>query len=473
MVCFVRIMSQEGDVSALRIGDSVGAYRLVREIGRGAMAVVFEASGPGGRNVAVKVLLPEIEEHAEIVDRFEREGRILQALRHENIARAFDVGALPNGTIYLVVELLEGEDLRTMLETSGPLPIATAVRYVLGACRGVAEAHSEGIVHRDLKPANLFLARDQRGGRVVKVLDFGVAKIVGGVESQTGVRELLGSAHYAAPEQLVSSKDVGPQSDVWALGVVLYKMLTDTHPFDGTSIALLCAAIQNHTPRPLRATRPDCPAGLEDVIRRCLSKEPEARFATAGELANALEPFAGEVAPMRVPAVSTSDEDAEAGDDEKTILEEGTRLMPSGRELQKRSAMASLEAGKKPREGAPATRRRKSSARTDALRLRRPSVLIAVLAVLLLGGVAVGWKLGVLGSGGGETVKLHVLTQPAGASFSLDYGEQRTTPGDVSLSKDERSHVLMVWKDGYRPESRQVTAVADATVEIPLVSASP
>ena len=368
----------------------VGEYRLVREIGRGAMAVVFEASGPSGRNVAVKALLPEIEDHADIVERFEREGRILQALRHENIARVFGVGTLPNGTLYLVIELLEGEDLRGMLETSGPLSIAAALRYVLGACRGVAEAHSQGIVHRDLKPANLFLAKDPRGRRVMKVLDFGVAKIVGGVESMTGARELIGSLHYVAPEQLVSSKAVRPQSDVWALGVVLYELLTDTHPFDGANVALLCAAIRNHTARPIRAVRPDCPLALEDVVRRCLSKDPAARFATAGDLADALERIGVGIARTSVPQVLAADADDETDDDKTLLHEPGTRLIPIARLLQQRSALASLTGSKRPSTSPPGGPSKRRGGAPTARSLRGALILAAAAAAaaaLLLGGM--------------------------------------------------------------------------------------
>ena len=493
MLGLSEVVPPETNSSTLRIGDRVGPYRLLREIGRGAMAVVFEASARGGRNVALKVLLPEIADHAQIVERFEREGRILQALRHENIARVFDVGTLPNGTLYLVIELLQGEDLRTTLAASGPLSIATAVRYLLGASRGAAEAHAQGIVHRDLKPANLFLAEDHRGGRVVKILDFGIAKVLSGVESQTNARDVICSPHYAPPEQLISSKAVRPQSDVWALGVVLYTALTDTLPFSGTSLALLLAAIQDHTPQPIRAVRPDCPRGLEDIVRRCLSKDPEARFATARELAEALEPFARKVACSSVPDVPNVSDDGEPSGEDKTLLfEEGTRLMPAARELQKRSAIASLAGPRKSLGASPGrvnqttTRApegrseagrpsplRPTAASSDAPR-RRGTVTLLAAVVLLIGGVGV--YVGTHGRWHGrsaQTVRLRITTQPEGASFSVDHGPQMTAPGEVSLSKAPRSHVLMVWKDGYRPESREVTIVDDTTLDVPLVSAPP
>ena len=456
--------------SRLRIGDTVGEYRLVREIGRGAMAVVFEATGPGAKSVALKALHAEVEDDDEIMDRFEQEGRILQALRHENIARVFDVGTLPSGTLYLVIELLEGEDLGTMLETSGPLPIGTAARYVLEAARGVAEAHAQGIVHRDLKPANIFLAKDRRGGRVVKVLDFGVAKVLSGVESHTRAKDIIGSPHYIAPEQLRSAKAISPQSDVWALGVVLYRMLTDTLPFNGDSIAKLGMSILDHTPRPIRASRPDCPPALEAIVRRCVEKDPAARYATGSELADALEPFAVEELRPRNPDLPDLAFVEESSPEDETVLreEEGTQLMPAAHALQQKSALASLATTKR------GTARARGQTRREGDRTRAPrgrGVWVAtILGALLL--IGVGGYFAVRGrwsSRAPKTVTLRVTAQPEGASFSFDYGAQITAPAELSVATDERTHVLTVWKDGYKPETRELTVRSDTTLDVTLL----
>ena len=504
----------------LSAGDTVGPYTIVREIGRGAMATVFEASRPDGKSVAVKVLKPEIDQLMEIRERFEREGRILQALRHENVARVYEVGALPSGALYLVIDLLEGSDLGTLLEQAGPLSTTSAVTYIIGAAKGVGEAHAHGIVHRDLKPANIFLARNRRGQDVVKVLDFGVAKVLGIVESEERAREVIGSPHYIAPEQLRGSVAVTPRTDVWALGVVLYRAITDTFPFQAATITELCRKIREEVPKSVREIRPDCPYGLSDVVRRCLAKDPAARYADANELAAVLEPFA-----------------FDDRDDATIIQEESTRLMPLARQLQQQSAIASLgnlsvsqevaaytssgmrarsipPVSNTPRTVAPppifsgsfpnagsigpgahsgvagppsssvtsltslssaglssaAAMNNVSSVTTPtAIRNQRRGWMVATAAALLLVAVIGYIVVARGGSMASSTVKVHVVSHPDGAFFTLDYGAQMTSPGDVKLQRDDRAHILTIWKDGFRPETREVSSSADTNVDVTLV----
>jgi serine/threonine-protein kinase len=488
----------------LRVGDVVGSYTVVREIGRGAMATVYEASRAEGKSVALKVLLPQVEQQAQLRERFEREGRILQALRHENIARVYEVGVLPNGSLFLAIELLEGSDLGSMLDAVGLLSVPMAVRHVLGAARGVAEAHAQGIVHRDLKPANLFLAKNRAGQDVVKVLDFGVAKVLGAVESAAEASEVIGSPHYIAPEQLEGSVAVTPRTDVWALGVVLYRAITDTFPFEGASLTDLIRRIREGNPRAVRELRPDCPLGLQDVIRRCLSKDPAARYAHAGELADALDAF-------------TVIEDDEVTrivieDDEVTrITEESTRLMPDARGMQQRSAIASITGMRAA--GDPGTASRSvmsigaitasalsSSSMASSMQRLAPTGISAVssgsfravatsppspsgaarpvpwwvagvvAAVLVLAaGAAIVVRTTPVFSGHGSSVKVRVTSHPEGAFFTVDYGTQNVAPGELTLRRDDRAHLLTVWKDGYRPETRDVSTNNDVTVDVTLV----
>jgi serine/threonine-protein kinase len=469
----------------LRVGDVVGPYTIVREIGRGAMATVYEASRAEGKPVALKVLLPEVAQHAELRDRFEREGRILQALRHENIARVYEVGVLPRGSLYLAIELLEGSDLGTMLQTLGRLSVDIAAAYVRDAARGVAEAHAQGIVHRDLKPTNIFLAKNRVGQDVVKVLDFGVAKVLGAVESEADARQLIGSPHYIAPDQLQGSAAVTPRTDVWALGVVLYKALTDAYPFEGASLPELCRRIREASPRPLRELRPDCPPRLQDVLHRCLAKDPTARFAHAGELADALEEFAAE-------------EDEEV----TKVQEESTRFMPDARSLQQRSAIASLTGMQATGESTGARPVLSLSSITSASSITpgralgtgisavssgsfravaagpptpaRPRALrwwIVGLgaAVLLVGVGAIGVVRTAGFARGTSSVEVRVTSRPEGAFFTIDYGAQQIAPAGVRLRRDDRAHILTVWKDGYRPEARGLSATSDVSVDVTLV----
>jgi serine/threonine-protein kinase len=213
------------------------------------------------------------------------------------VARVLDVAELDAGEPYIVMEYLLGNDLEAELALHGTFELTLAIDYVLQACVAVAEAHSLGLVHRDLKPANLFLTRRADGSSLVKVLDFGISKALtsdseGGSPSLTSAQSILGSPAYMSPEQARKPKSVDMRTDIWSLGVILYQFLSGDTPFTGdTPLSILAAAFVEPVPD-LRVTRPDLPAEVEDVIRRCLEKNPEHRFQTVGELALALEPFA-------------------------------------------------------------------------------------------------------------------------------------------------------------------------------------
>jgi serine/threonine-protein kinase len=193
----------------------------------------------------------------------------------------------------MVMEYLEGMDLAKVLEKDGPLPVVTVTEWILQACEAIAEAHAAGIVHRDLKPQNLFLARTVGGLQGVKVLDFGVSKSIGSMSAELGsltrTRTMLGSPLYMSPEQMRSARDVDATADIWALGVVLFELLTGRWPYEAQTMPELCLKVVSEPPQSLAALRPEVPALLVAVIERCLSKDPAARYANAAELASALE----------------------------------------------------------------------------------------------------------------------------------------------------------------------------------------
>lgn len=206
-----------------------------------------------------------------------------------------DVGALPDGEPYMVMECLEGRDLAALLRSTGPLSIDDTVDYVLQASEAIADAHRLGIVHRDLKPSNLFLVESHGVGRgVIKVLDFGISKVtgLGGQGSMTQSVSMLGSPAYMSPEQMDSARDVDARTDIWALGVILYELLSGVPPFTGDSLPQLCMAISSRPAAPLRRARPDVPVGLEQVVARCLEKDRTIRLGSVVELALALREFA-------------------------------------------------------------------------------------------------------------------------------------------------------------------------------------
>jgi hypothetical protein len=278
---------KEGDVLA-------GKYRVERVIGVGGMGVVAAALHLElGTVVAIKLLLSAATAPDEAIERFSREARAASRLRGEHAVRVFDVGKHSDGTPYMVMEYLVGEDLDTMVSAKGALEPSTAVGFVLQACEAVAEAHSIGIIHRDLKPTNLFLTRRIDGSLLVKVLDFGIAKRV---EAENGVSLtgtlLVGSPPYMSPEQMRASAELDARTDIWSLGICLYELMTGVLPFTGNSALETCASVQKDIPRPAAALRPDIPADLSDVVMRCLRKDPAQRFRDVVALAEALEPFA-------------------------------------------------------------------------------------------------------------------------------------------------------------------------------------
>ena len=279
----------------IKPGDVLGGkYRIERIIGQGGMGIVAGARHVElHQRVAIKVLPAHLTPDADLVERFMREARAAARLRSEHAVKVVDVGARSNGSPYIVMELLDGEDLGALSER-GPLPIAESVDYILQACEAVAEAHALGIMHRDLKPRNLFLTtRRLHGNPLVKVLDFGLAKSMN-LEDRalTATATAMGSPRYMSPEQMKASRAIDSRTDIWSLGVCLYELVSAHVPFDAPTVPVLCAMVLKDEPTPLPSLRPDVPPALWAIIQKCLMKDPARRHATVSELAAALEPFA-------------------------------------------------------------------------------------------------------------------------------------------------------------------------------------
>ena len=307
--------------AGVREGDIIaGKYRIDRVLGAGAMGIVVAAHHLKlDERVAIKFLQPEALANAEAVARFEREARAAVRIKSEHVARVLDVGTFDNGAPYMVMEYLEGGDLAAWLQHRGRLPVEQAVEFVLQALEAIAEAHGLGIVHRDLKPANLFVVRRADGLDAVKVLDFGISKLsltgeasfvasdaAGLSPEQAEMREghprsesmsmtrtamAMGSPYYMSPEQIQSARDVDARTDIWAIGITLWELLTGKVPFGAATIPELCTRICTATLPPLRERWPDAPPGLEQVIARCLEKDRCKRYANVAQLATALGEF--------------------------------------------------------------------------------------------------------------------------------------------------------------------------------------
>jgi serine/threonine-protein kinase len=305
-------MSRQEDLAGVRQGDILaGKYRVDEVLGVGGMGVVVAAHHVQlDDRVAIKLLLPETLGNQDAVARFAREARAAVKIKSEHVARVTDVGTLENGAPYMVMEYLDGEDLSARVAEGGPLPIAQAIEFVLQACEAIAEAHAIGIVHRDLKPANLFVASRPGGLQTIKVLDFGISKLTGlsasgGESSATKTSALMGSPLYMSPEQMQSSKNVDARGDIWALGVILFELITGASPFTGDTMPELILRIMSSAPPSLRSLRPDAPPGLEPVLTRCLEKDRERRYQTVAALAAALLPFAPRRARASVDRISS------------------------------------------------------------------------------------------------------------------------------------------------------------------------
>jgi serine/threonine protein kinase len=283
-------------------------YRIELKIASGGFGAIYRALDvPRDRDVALKLLHPRLANDPAVIARFRREGAALLRLRNPHTVSAYEVGETPDGALFIAMELLEGESLYDHFRELGPLQWRRMARIARAVCDALAEAHALGIVHRDLKPANIHL--EERNGErdYVKVLDFGIAKIVqgGALENAdlTHAGQMIGTFDYMPPEQMVGGECNG-QSDIFTLGIVMYEMITGELPFGmaATASAML-AALVTKTPKP-PSTRAECSPEMDRIVLRCLGRKPDDRYRDVGELATDLDRLV----------------DGDGGGDERTLL---------------------------------------------------------------------------------------------------------------------------------------------------------
>ncbi len=315
------------------VGELVnGKYRVDGVAGSGGMGVVVSARHEElGHQVAIKFLSSDEADTNAAVERFLREGRVIASLRSDHVVRIYDVGRLESGVPFMVMELLRGQDLSAVVSQGGIVSVEQAVDWILQATSAIAEAHERGIIHRDLKPSNLFLTQRSDGTDCVKVLDFGISKRIALQDPAqldghlTATRQVVGSPAYMSPEQVRNAKGIDHRVNIWALGMTLYELLAGRTAFDADTFPGVCAAIVTDTPPPLRELAPHVPQGLEDVVMRCLEKDPAKRFASVTALASALRPYGSPLAASTARALVTSVQmSAGSGENSSTLVSSQT-----------------------------------------------------------------------------------------------------------------------------------------------------
>jgi serine/threonine-protein kinase len=275
----------------LAAGTQINAnVRLVRLLGEGGMGSVWVADHLTlGTQVAVKFLSANLAKEQASIARFAHEATAAAQIKSQHVVQIFDHGVFDGGLPYMVMELLEGEDLNRRLERTGPMPVDELSRVVTQVCRALGKAHAVGIIHRDIKPDNIFLL-DQDGELFVKVLDFGIAKRTNQAHSKvvTTTGAMVGTPYYMSPEQMFSSKHVDFRADLWSLGVVAYHCLTGHVPFEGETLGGLCVAIEKGVFDPPSKANPALPPAVDAWCLRALHRDPASRFSSAREMADAL-----------------------------------------------------------------------------------------------------------------------------------------------------------------------------------------
>lgn len=273
-----------------------GKYELERVIGIGGMGVVVLAwHAELQQRVALKLLRESFSGHAEARERFRREARAAARISSDHVVRVFDVATLDNGVPYMVMEYLEGENLRELTRAVGPLEEHEVASIVIQVCEALAEAHANQLVHRDLKPENIYLAHRPHRSPLVKVLDFGVSKSLSPNTvpylKLTPASMLRGSPAYMSPEQLDSKREFDARSDIWSVGVLIYELLTGHLPFEGETLPEVICAVLAGERVPLSQHRPGVSPTMEALLARCLTPDPDDRFRTVQRLAQALRPL--------------------------------------------------------------------------------------------------------------------------------------------------------------------------------------
>ncbi len=470
-------------------------YRLVRLLGEGGMALVYEAEHTViNRKVAVKIMRAMLASAPGATKRFLREAKTAAKIEHPNVVEIHDVGVEDDGTVFIVMELLKGRSLKELLELKGRLSASTVVSVMMQVLSALAAAHKMGIIHRDLKPDNVFIALDNRMREEVKLLDFGIAKIEGQPEgdlklTKTGM--VMGTPHYLSPEQARGGKKVDHRIDIWAVGVLMYEMLTGVMPFDGTSYNEVLGNILMELPVPLHELNPDAPKDLVDIVNGALTKDRDKRYQSVLEMVRDLMPLqeklgvelslpvfralSDSIPPPPVSGASASQELEEQETEVRSDIIKKRSMPPeemAGSAQSQPLDTGDLEVLEGMEELRPSWR-----ALTDRMRTRRAALFLGAalaaaalvtLVIVVLSGrtegdsrevVAAGHAAGdTSGADGALDAATALATSPseepdsASADEAKDAAEVEATPAKISLDIQGAPEGAKIWLDGQRVE---------------------
>ncbi len=452
------------DQERLEIGQTFGRYQIVRVLGEGGMGVVYEALHLGlKKRFAVKTLRPSVALIPEAQARFLREGEAASRIHHPHVVNVVDVGT-EAGIPFLVMEFLEGLSLADLIEASGRMDVERSVSLLLPAMSAVAAGHAQGVVHRDLKPANIFVARGAFGESITKVLDFGVSKLMapGDGTGLTATASVLGTAAYMSPEQAMGLKEVDGRSDQFALGQILYEMLTGARAHAGENQFEVLHNIATGKVYPPRQRRPDLHPELEKILLRMLAFSPADRYPSLLAAGRALLPYASEKVRSTL-ATAFNDPAADSGN----ATEAAPPRMSAARELSTTFRQTAAEVTANPLPGARGNRRVKvafaliagvgiASSVGLALRHRPPSSTHAAAPTLAAPapmGAAVGPAPPSAAALPPDARIIDIRVDPPQASIVLD--ERPAVSGHLQTTLpagDHAAHILRISAAGHRPK---------------------
>ncbi|MEZ4339323.1 MAG: serine/threonine-protein kinase [Sandaracinaceae bacterium] len=510
-------------MAAERVGDGdpfIGAvlnerYEIRAKLGAGGMGTVYEARHRLiDKRVVVKVLHRDFVEDDTAVERFRREAKAATAIDHDHVVDVTDFGSLADGTPFLVMEHLEGQPLSELIDDEGVLSVGRAAAIARQICDGLHAAHQKGIVHRDMKPENVFMVRRPRGGDFVKILDFGISRVL--TESEharlTQAGTAMGTPAFMAPEQAQGRPSTDHKADIFSVGVMLYEMLGGELPFAGDTLAALLLAVMTVTPRSVRELRADVPPRLAALVDRAMAKEPRDR-PTAAELHDALEPFlelTGEPIRLRPDGAEHAERRRAETISEHPVVTEPAGALDPGENAATIPTVAALPAREIPEtraaevvvDEAPGEADESSDESTveptvehaaapdspiaappgaSSSSLGRVAIAVGVVALVVTAGLAVALR------SPSETapptapaappaptvaeVRVRIRASPATATIVLD-GVELPNPTDAARPRSLDPVRLVVSADGYRTLDRMVVLDQDRSYDFELAEAS-